>query len=91
MAKLVHHGGWIWRDIIGEMAGVVRFICGVWGEIGAGGGTGCWAECGFEKGPHPSRALRDPPSPASGRSEGCSPLPLAGEVAEQSDAGEGLS
>ena len=72
------------------MAGVVRFICAGGGEIGAGGAGRDWAEW-ENAGPHPSRASRDPPSPASGRSEEMSPRPLAGEVAERSDAGEGLT
>ncbi len=49
-----------------------------------------WALARFGKeGPHPSRALPSPPSPASGRSEASSPLPLAGEDARR--AGEGRS
>ena len=77
-------------DIIGELAEVVRIIYAGEGEIGAGGAGRDWAEW-ENAGPHPSRASRDPPSPASGRSEVPSPRPLAGKVVERSDAGKGLT
>ena len=87
LAKLVHHGGLLVCDIIGELAGVVRFICADGGEIGAGG-------VGFKKAkivqefPHPPLGHLLPLE-ETGEGNNISLLPrlFAGEGARRADEG----